>query len=97
MFAATDRRAESFGAALAQQVRLFPELGWKAPAKKGWIRELTSPRGGETRTEGGSKDFIACRDCGNVTLRIQLGEEQTFRKAEAERLVESGEFTSLTS
>ena len=95
MFAATDRQAESFGEALRQQVRLFPELGLKVLPKKDWVKEVTGSRPAETRTKAESKDFIAC-NCGNVTLRIQLSEKQTFVKEEPERLMESGEFTSCT-
>lgn len=97
MFAVTQKAAKHFGDALAQQVRLFPELGMRIVTADAVIKELARPPREPERAEGRlAKDFIICNHCENVTLRIRLGEEQVFAKDEAERLIKSKEFTCWT-
>ena len=94
MFAATDKPAQHFGEALAQQVELFPEFGMRRISAGEWIKQMTALKQPKTVEDMFGKDFIICNHCQNVTLRIRLREEQVFTMDDARRLMKSDGFTS---
>jgi hypothetical protein len=71
--------------ARALQMQLYPEL----------YSPVREPGASYAWEDPHHADFIACKGCGNKTLRIALDERTVATRDEAERLVAEADYTCI--
>lgn len=80
-------KGKSFVEALANQFELFPEM------YKGVVNETLNVKGFQNKFD---MDFIMCKHCQNVTLRVKYAQRQVMTSEDANNLLTNEGFTSIT-